>query len=221
MNDLLPHDEDLPAITPTLPFLVSHFKNNTLTSTQHMLFNPDRLTRREAYSDLLSPAAVLIPIIEYQKTLHVLFTLRSSHLNKHAGQISFPGGRIESNDADAQTAALRESFEEIGLLPSQVTVLGNLGFYITSTGFQITPVVGLVDQQFIPKCNLNEVSSTLLVPLHFLMNPGHYELQTRAEQNQQRSFYSVTYQEHVIWGATAGMLFALYEALLSSTQPTL
>lgn len=222
MSDVqLDNDFALPAITPTIPSLKAYFTRTPRPTTQQTLFNPDRLTRGEAYGNTLSPAAVLIPIIECHQSLHVLFTVRSQQLNKHAGQISFPGGRKETSDIDAAAAALRESFEEINLSANQVTLLGTLNDYVTSTGFQVTPVVGLVDSAFVPQCHLDEVSATLVVPLHFLMNPANYELQTRKEQNQQRSFYSLTYQGHFIWGATAAMLFGLYEALLSTESPTL
>jgi 8-oxo-dGTP pyrophosphatase MutT (NUDIX family) len=217
MDDTQLHDDDLPIITPTTESLISHFTTNQQPA--YTLFNPDRLTRSEAYGSAQSPAAVLIPIIEIENKLHVLFTMRSENLNKHAGQISFPGGRVEESDADAIAAALRESFEEIGLRSDDVNVLGTLNQYITSTGFTVTPVIALIQGTFIPQCNLNEVSATLTAPLHFLMNPNHYELQTGEAQNQQRSFYSISYENHLIWGATAAMLFGLYETLLSSHQP--
>jgi 8-oxo-dGTP pyrophosphatase MutT (NUDIX family) len=212
------YDDDLPAIITTTQSLISHFTNNHHKPT-YTLFNPDRLTRSEAYGSSCVPAAVLIPIIETDNQLRVLFTLRSENLNKHAGQISFPGGRVDESDTDAIAAALRESAEEIGLQSHYVNVLGSLNPYITSTGFNVTPVVALVKNRFVPECNQNEVSTTLTVPLHFLMNPANYELQTREEQNQQRSFYSITYENNLIWGATAAILFGLYETLLSSHQP--
>lgn len=211
------YDDDLPVIIPTTQSLKSHF-TNTHHKPTCTLFNPDRLTRSEAYGCSYVPAAVLIPIIEADNQLQVLFTIRSQHLSKHAGQISFPGGRIEPTDADTTSAALRESFEEIGLQSHHASVLGALNQYVTSTGFNVTPIVALVENIFVPQCNQNEVSTTLTIPLSFLMNPANYELQTREEQNQQRSFYSITYETHLIWGATAAILFGLYETLLSSHQ---
>lgn len=219
MSDVEIHDDDLPIITLTRESLLSHFEKVPTASISPTLFNPDYLTRRNAYQAVQSLAAVLIPIIQTDDRLYVLFTIRSQQLNNHAGQICFPGGRIDAHDVDAFAAALRESFEEINLPPTFVKPLGTLNHYLTGTGFRITPVIGLIEKPFMPQCNLEEVSATLTVPLDFLMNPANYVLQVGDVQNQHRSFYEITYDNHVIWGATAAILFGLYEALLSSHAP--
>jgi len=162
---------------------------------------------------VLRPAAVLVPIIERAAGLHVLFTLRASHLPSHAGQVSFPGGRAEAGDADAVATALRETEEEVGLLRTFVTVAGALDPYETGTGFSIRPIVGFVREGFELQPDAREVAEIFEVPLHFLMNPENHERHMRVWQGRERHFYAMTFDGHYIWGATAGMLINLYERL--------
>lgn len=169
--------------------------------------NPD--TRPEG---LLKPAAVLVPVVT-RVDLSVVLTRRTDHLAHHPGQISFPGGHVDSDDATVEDAALREAEEEVGLPTDQVTVLGTLNPYITRTGFDITPVVGLVDPAFEPRPDPHEVAEVFEVPLAFLMDPANRERHTRAFEGRERHFFAFSYGEYFIWGATAGMLVNLYEHL--------
>ncbi len=161
----------------------------------------------------LRPAAVLIPIIERSAGLRVLFTRRADHLARHAGQVSFPGGRLDEGDDDEVAAALRETEEEVGLSRTFVTVLGELDRYETGTGFAIHPFVGLVREGFELKIDKAEVAEAFEVPLSFLMDPGNHEPRTATWQGRERRFYGMTYDGHYIWGATAGILINLYERL--------
>ncbi len=170
---------------------------------------------RETVSDerILRPAAVLIPIIERWEGMRVLFTRRADHLARHAGQVSFPGGRLHEADADEAAAALRETEEEVGLARSFVTVLGELDRYETGTGFAIHPFVGMVREGFELKIDKSEVAEAFEVPLAFLMDPTNHVPRTATWQGRERRFYGMTYDGHYIWGATAGILINLYERL--------
>ena len=161
----------------------------------------------------LKPAAVLIPIIERREEMRVLFTRRADHLARHAGQVSFPGGRLHEDDADAVAAALRETEEEVGLGRAFVDVRGELDRYETGTGFSIHPFVALVREGFELKIDKSEVAEAFEVPLAFLMDPKNHEPRTATWQGRERRFYGMTYDGHYIWGATAGILVNLYERL--------
>lgn len=161
----------------------------------------------------LIPAAVLIPVIERAAGLQVLFTRRADHLARHAGQVSFPGGRLHGDDDDEVAAALRETEEEVGLDRSFVTVVGELDRYETGTGFAIHPFVGLVREGFSLTIDGSEVAEAFEVPLTFLMDPRNHEPRTATWQGRERRFYGMTYDGHYIWGATAGILINLYERL--------
>lgn len=161
----------------------------------------------------LKPAAVLIPIIERSAGMRVLFTRRADHLARHAGQVSFPGGRLDEGDDDEVAAALRETEEEVGLSRTFVTVLGGLDRYETGTGFAIHPFVGLVRDGFELTIDKSEVAEAFEVPLAFLMDPANHEPRTATWQGRERRFYGMTYDGHYIWGATAGILINLYERL--------
>ena len=158
-------------------------------------------------------AAVLVPLIERPQGLTVLLTLRTDHLAAHAGQVSFPGGRIDARDADATAAALREAEEEIGLPPRLVEVIGRLDTYVTRTGFEVVPLVGFVDPGFEPRPDPIEVAEAFEVPLDFLVDPANHRRQSREYQGTLRWFYAMPWERHYIWGATAGMLVNLAEVL--------
>jgi 8-oxo-dGTP pyrophosphatase MutT (NUDIX family) len=159
-------------------------------------------------------AAVLIPLVTRPEGVTVMLTERAAHLHDHAGQISFPGGRIESTDASPVAAALREAQEETGLTPEWVQVLGTMPPYMTATGFAITPVVSLVKPGFVLAPDDFEVAEVFEVPLSFITDPANHRLH-RAElpDGRVRQFYSMPWGRHFVWGATAAMLRNLYYLL--------
>jgi len=164
-------------------------------------------------SSALRPAAVLVPLIDRAGGMSVLLTQRTPHLSAHAGQISFPGGRVEESDADAIEAALRETEEEVGLTRDHVKVIGRLDTYVTGTGFEITPVVGIVRVPFPLAIDPFEVSEAFEVPLSFVVDPNNHQRTTREFENRNRVFFVLPYEGRNIWGATAGMLVNLAEVL--------
>ncbi|MBV8260238.1 MAG: CoA pyrophosphatase [Paraburkholderia sp.] len=164
-------------------------------------------------------AAVLMPIVIRDDGLTVLLTQRADHLNDHAGQISFPGGRQEPYDANPTATALREAQEEVALDPQHVEILGSLPDYLTGTGFRVTPVVGLVHPPFTVKADTLEVAEIFEVPLAFLMDPAWHEVRVFRWEGGERRFFAMPYPRagadghHFIWGATAGMLRNFYRFL--------
>ncbi len=166
----------------------------------------------------LVAAAVLVPIVVRETGLTVLLTRRTEHLDVHAGQISFPGGRIEPGDGDLesgapQAAALRETEEEIGLARRCVRIIGALDTYVTRTGFEITPVVGLVTPPITLNLDAFEVAEAFEVPLAFILAPENLQRHARDFEGKERHFYAFPYGDYFIWGATAGMLVNLTEIL--------
>lgn len=171
--------------------------------------NPDMLDDQDEATD----AAVLVPLVERADGLTVLLTRRTDHLNDHAGQISFPGGRVEAHDADAAAAALREAEEEVGLVPDRVRLIGELDVYLTRTGFRVMPVVGLVQPPLALAPDDFEVAEVFEVPLGFFLTPGACRKDSRVYAGRRRLFYAFPYGDYYIWGATAGMLVNLVEVL--------
>lgn len=167
-----------------------------------------------------SAAAVLIGLIPRPAGTVVLLTQRTAHLNNHAGQVSFPGGRCEASDAHAAHTALREAHEEVGLEPSRADVIGTLPTYSTVTSFVVTPVVAIVDAPTQYRPDAREVDAVFEVPLSFLMNPAHHQRHRFEWDGQSRDFLSMPWHdpshpgvERFIWGATAAMLRNLYRFL--------
>jgi 8-oxo-dGTP pyrophosphatase MutT (NUDIX family) len=156
---------------------------------------------------------VLVPLIDRAGGMSVLLTQRTAHLSAHAGQISFPGGRIEATDQDATEAALRETEEEVGLTRDHVTVIGRLDTYVTGTGFEIIPMVGIIKVPFPLVPDPFEVSEVFEVPLSFVLDPNNHRRMTRVLDQRTRIFFVLPYQNRYIWGATAGMLVNLAEVL--------
>lgn len=154
-------------------------------------------------------AAVLVPIVA-RESLSVLLTQRTSHLKNHAGQISFPGGRAEETDVDAEATALREAAEEIGLTSACVEVVGRLPNYYTVTDYEVTPVIALVHPPFELATDPNEVAEAFEVPLEFILDPANHQKRSRPWQGGQRQFYAMPYGNYFIWGATAAMLRNFY-----------
>ena len=160
---------------------------------------------RPAQRRTLSPAAVLVPIIRRDEPT-ILFTQRTEHLSRHAGQVSFPGGRVHDNDESLTETALRETMEEVGISAAFVSVAGFLDPYETGTGYAILPVVGLVREGFVLAPDANEVAEIFEVPLAFLLDPSNRERDSREWQGRRREFYAFRYGRHYIWGATAAIL---------------
>lgn len=173
----------------------------------------DRMIQIVATERPIRPAAVLIGIVEHEQPT-VLLTQRSAHLNDHAGQISFPGGKIDPGDASPLDAALREAEEEVGLDRSFVDPIGYLDLYATGFGFRILPTVARVKPGFNLTINENEVESAFEVPLSFLMNPTNHQLHSKDFRGIERSYYAMPFAERYIWGATAGILRVLYERIV-------
>jgi 8-oxo-dGTP pyrophosphatase MutT (NUDIX family) len=158
-------------------------------------------------------AAVLIPIVDREEGLSVLLTQRSAQLKNHAGQISFPGGRIEANDVGPYDAALRETEEEIGLSRDYVTLAGYLAPQLIISGFWVTPAVGFVRPGFDLKLDPREVASTFEVPLAHILDAANHQSRERSIGTVRLQVYDIPFGTHNIWGATAGMLMALYRLL--------
>ncbi len=164
------------------------------------------------------PAAVLVPLVERKEGLSVLLTRRSDTLRSHTGQVAFPGGRLDPGET-VWEAALREAHEEVGLHPSHVSLAGLSTPYRTGTGFLVTPVVGFVppDLPLVP--NPDEVAEVFETPFGFLMDPANYEERYYdMPDGQRRNFYAMSWENQLIWGATAGMLRALYDRLYGAAM---
>jgi 8-oxo-dGTP pyrophosphatase MutT (NUDIX family) len=164
-------------------------------------------------------AAVLVPLVERDTGVTLLLTQRTAHLRDHAGQISFPGGRAEPDDADAVETALRETEEEVGLARRHVEVIGRLPVYRTVTNYDVTPIVGVVRPPFELALDTHEVAEAFEVPLEFLMTPAHHRRHVFEFEGGSREFLSMPWPrpdgqgEVFIWGATAAMLRNLYRLL--------
>ncbi len=164
------------------------------------------------------PAAVLVPLVEREGGFTVLLTQRTADLKAHAGQISFPGGKLEAFDADAAAGALRETAEEIGLAPTHIEILGQLDPYMTVTNFAVTPVVGAVTPPFDLTPDPVEVADIFEVPLAFFLDPANHQRHSRKiAEGVVRGYYAMPYGDRYIWGATAGMLINLYDVLTAGT----
>jgi 8-oxo-dGTP pyrophosphatase MutT (NUDIX family) len=183
-----------------------------ITDESRQVIAADIIQRRQA-AGKVTRAAVLIPLLLKSDGLSVLLTQRTDHLHDHAGQISFPGGRMDPSDYSPNDTALRESEEEIGLNRASVEIIGHLPQYLTVSGYSVTPVVGLVKPQAEYVLDAFEVADVFEVPLHFLMDPANHQVRVWESDQGSRRFYSMPYENRFIWGATAGMLRNLYHLL--------
>ena len=160
----------------------------------------------------LTPAAVLVPVVDRPEPT-VILTERPKTMRKHPGQISFPGGRIDPGDASPVAAALREAEEEIGLPPAAVEVIGIADIYRTITGFEVTPVIGVVPPDLPLTPHPGEVASMFEAPLRFLLDPARQETRTAQFRGRERCYYEIQWEDRRIWGATAAMLVNLTRRL--------
>ncbi len=183
-----------------------------ITDENRHVIAADIIARRQA-AGKVTRAAVLIPLLLKEDGLSVLLTQRTNHLRDHAGQISFPGGRMDPEDQSPNDTALRESHEEIGLDPGRVEIIGHLPEYLTVSGYSVTPVVGLVQPQAEYVLDEFEVADVFEVPLRFLLDPANHQVRLWESEQGGRRFYSMPYENRFIWGATAGMLRNLYHLL--------
>jgi len=171
--------------------------------------NPGWAVRPVSYR----PAAVLIGLMARENDFGVLLTLRPMTMAQHAGQVAFPGGRLDASDASLLAAALREAQEEVGVDPSSVSIIGRGAPYLTGTGFRVAPFLGLLPDDFAPAPHPSEVADVFETPLSFLMNPVNHRREERSYNGVARSYYAIPHNGRYIWGATAGMIRALYERL--------
>ncbi|MGZ8311578.1 MAG: CoA pyrophosphatase [Allosphingosinicella sp.] len=165
----------------------------------------------------ITPAAVLVAVIDRPHPT-VILTLRPETMRKHPGQVSFPGGRIDPGDADAVAAALREAEEEIGLPPAMVEVIGVADCYRTVTGFEVTPVVGIVPPGLTMTPHPGEVAALFEAPLDYLLDPVHQKVRTAQWRGRERTYYEIEWEDRRIWGATAAMIVNLSRRLVLSDR---
>ena len=172
------------------------------------LMTADDLERQKLAASALdlTPAAVLLLVINHPGQRTVVFTQRTAHLADHAGQISFPGGRQEATDESAERTALREAEEEVGVDPNRIEILGALPEYHTSTGFKVTPVVGWAEPPVEFRPDPHEVAEVFEVPLHFLLDTRNHRYESAFFKGRLRHYWAMPYERRFIWGATAGML---------------
>ncbi len=161
----------------------------------------------------VTEAAVLVPLVNREGGVQVLLTQRTAHLRDHGGQVSFPGGRVEPDDADREATALRETAEEIGLAADRVTLLGRLPGYEIPSGFRITPVVGWVEPPFHVVPDTFEVEDIFEVPLTYFLDPGNYQRRQFHFRGRHRHYLAIPWDGRYIWGATAGMLYSMCRLL--------
>jgi len=169
---------------------------------------------KDALPDQITSAAVLVPLVDRDGGMTILLTKRTKNLKSHAGQISFPGGKSEPEDTSPEETALREAEEEIGLLSEKVEVVGRLGRRVTGSGFEVMPVVGIIDPNSRLTPNPREVAEIFEVPLSFVLNTNNHKRETRVIEGLEREFYVIPYKRYYIWGLTARLLVALSTILV-------
>ena len=158
----------------------------------------------------------MVPLVIRKDEITVLLTKRTNNLNNHAGQISFPGGRVDDDDRDPRHTALRETEEEIGLNEQHIEVVGNLNDYVVGTGFIVTPIIGFVEPPFQLNPHENEVAEVFEASLYFLTHPNNFEKRTRIIRGIERTYFAIQWNDRIVWGATAGILRDLSQRLWST-----
>ena len=203
IRDYSANDFRYRAASETGPFAVDDFGDHVLNP-----FLRDMILREG-----LRDAAVLVPVVDHADGATVILTQRTAKLRNHAGQVAFPGGRIDPEDRTPEDAALRETEEEIGLSPGRIEIVGRMPDYVTGSGYRIAPVLGVVKPSFSLAINPDEVDAAFEVPLAFLMDPANHRRESRFWNEQERFYYAMPFQERLIWGVTAGIIRTLYERL--------
>lgn len=201
---------DVSALSSLTADVYNRVRLNRALELPHSRVEAELLKRDTQVSkDILRPAAVLILLVETEQGMDVVLSVRSAHLRHHAGQVSFVGGQIEVGET-AQEAALREAYEEIGLHADDVEILGQLPIYQTITSFEVTPVVACISEQAWSEQNLDiaidEVDHVFTVPLTYLLDVANTRVHDYTWEDKSRQFYSVTFGEYFIWGASMAML---------------
>ena len=165
------------------------------------------------------PAAVLCGLVERPGGVHVILTRRAGHLKDHAGQISFPGGKVDPADPSPQATALREAEEEIGLAPAHLRLMGQLDPYLTGTAYRVAPFVAQIDPRWAPTPDPGEVDEVFETPLAFLMDPANQARHSYLRNGIRREYWAMPWGDYYIWGATAGMLKGLADRLAALARP--
>jgi len=211
----VPELPELSVATLQLPFIRKAFAQDVSWQVEPVFTNYFDLDI--SGHDDITPAAVCIPLLERADGLHVLFTRRSANLYSHAGQICFPGGRIEASDADYVQAALRETWEEVGVEPRFIELIGSQPSFLTSTRYTMKPVIGVLRPGFTLTPDRGEVAEIFEVPLASLLSPSTHRLhEIRPEDGGPRYFFSVSWRDYFIWGATAALVRNLYHYLAAA-----
>lgn len=178
------------------------FSNDEIDGDYHL--NKDM--KDSVVSKAIKPAAVLIGLIERDAQVNVILTKRTEKLSNHSGQIAFPGGKIDEDDASPEAAALREAWEEIGLDINEVEIMGRLPDYHTGSGYRVAPIIGFVREGADFKISPDEVDYMFEVPLSFLMDEANHKITSKTWNGGERYFYEMPYKNHYIWGVTAGII---------------
>ena len=202
-----------------LPFSVADFRDRVAQQPAIVTgddygdhrFNPGH--PRLASAGTLRDAAVLIPVVDHGAEASLLLTKRSEKLRNHAGQVAFPGGGIDATDPSPEFAALRETWEEVGLAGDFIEVVGRMPDYVSGSGYRIAPVLGVVRPGFSLHLNPDEVDAAFEVPLSFLMDPANHRRDSRMWNDLEWFFYEMPYDGQRVWGVTAGIIRTLYERL--------
>ena len=202
-----------PPISPSIEEIKRALGRNFFTS---QIQNPDQKLAPSEYEISFKAASVLLPIWHSPTAgLQVLLTQRAKHMRNHPGQIAFPGGQMDDTDPSVIATALRETEEEVGLKPQNFNVIGQLGDYFTTSGFCVSPVIAEVTKLTPIMICYDEVESAYWVPLDYLLNPQNFSFEHRELANKTRGFFEIDYENIHIWGVTAGILYCLYQALIS------
>jgi len=202
---------------PTRAEMVSRLA--TSPPIEELLIGDDLERQHEISKGGGKPAAVLLLVVNHAGDPTVVFTQRTAHLADHAGQISFPGGRVEEGDGTPEHTALREAEEEVGITPNRVEILGRLPDYHTGTGYRVTPIVGWAEPPLTYRPDPHEVADVFEVPLAFLLDSGNHRYESAFFKGRMRNYWAMPYGERFIWRDTAGLLVTVHRSLVPKPVP--